>query len=280
MHWGIDVSDDQHSGGALINWAVACEYLRSKGNGARPFVIVNDQSSHATTDIDGAKANGAGVAIYHYGDPKGDPTSQAAASLHFQLGVASDLENFGSLSAVGIATWINRFLQTVQFGKQPTLCYDDISVYTTEIRSGLDPWPRWLAAPSFGPTDPLPLSCVCQQLQPGPMPGVPGNVDFDVWRGTESEFNTFFKLSQPPGDDVQPYMVIQPLPEKDPVTGATNEAVVPSWFARCPVPNAVCQAFLVVRCGAVLAPGVPAVTELAPIACPPELVKLFWTPLA
>lgn len=195
MHYGIDISDIQHPNGAGIDYAAAAADLRARGGGSAPFVIVNDQSANCGADLAGFKAHGAHVGVYHYGNPNESPITQAEHSLAYKLGVACDLETFGNMNATQIGVWINAFLGKVKGAGQPQLWYDDISV--TEQESPSVHYPRWLAAPSYGPGQALPVACVCQQLAPGTVAGIQGQVDIDVWRGDEASFRRFFKIPSP-----------------------------------------------------------------------------------
>lgn len=185
MHYGVDLSSYQ----TLTDAKAMVADLTKRGK-ALPFAILNAADPTIASKMAALRSQKIALAVYWFADPNGSPENQAAAALRFGLPVACDLE----VDPI-TAKWINAFLDTVAKGGQPVLWYDSILV--EEALASQVHAPRWLAAPSYGPTEPLPLSCVCQQLAAGPVDGINGDTDIDVWRGDEASFRAFFKLGAP-----------------------------------------------------------------------------------
>ena len=192
-HYGIDIASFQHPGGAGIDYTAAVADLRARGNGAQPFVIVkateaaNYVNPYWKADVAGFVAAGAAVAVYLFDEGTADPASEyayARSIVGASLPVEFDIEDPAGLSASAYAAHVASLV-----GQEPSgLAYLNLS--ELESLPGA-PWghPLWLANPGVAAPQ---VPCLIWQYGTGSVAGIQGNVDLDLFMGTDAQLVAVF----------------------------------------------------------------------------------------
>lgn len=204
---GIDVSRWQHPNNAAINYdAVAAS--------GRKFAYIEATdgttsiNSYVSVDAKGFLAAGMEVGLYQFFRPDQNTDEQlsdfvkvAQACPGWTLPVMIDVETEAAEGWATLAKLIGDFRSNLI-----TALHCEVGYYWNlnfaDNLSG-SPWgaPVWLADPSHpnAPSKP----CLLQQTGEGPVPGIEGNVDLDVWRTPYGSA----PVPQPTEDDMQPMLL-------------------------------------------------------------------------
>jgi lysozyme len=214
-HYGIDIADYQHPNGNPINYSEVVQTLMARGDGARCFVIVKAVEGtdyinpFFLTDLAGFRSAGADVAAYLFDHGQDDP----AAEQQFFRRVAGNIPEAFDIEAPGglTPTEYGAHLEVLNKLAGTSLDYVNISEYDVFYAAG-DLQNVWLADPSH-PDAPA-RSCILQQYGTAPLSGIVGQVDLDVWRGSDEQYTAFFG-----GATITPEPVVVNTP---PVTTTTD----------------------------------------------------------
>lgn len=215
---GIDISSHQHPGekNETLNW-------KSVGSDGQKFALIKATESdsyenpHWKYDAEQAKANGMKVGLYHFARVKQSAKSQAdffakavktlgddSLPPTLDIEIANDnAEDHNPLDAAGVQRWVKEF--TTELEKQtgrPTMIYtyrffwEDSMANSQEYKDH----PLWFAAYEQLPPQ-LPGGwkhmVIWQKSDKGHVSGIEGDVDLDVFNGTEAEFNSFASSGKP-----------------------------------------------------------------------------------
>jgi lysozyme len=198
--WGLDVS---HYQGA-VNWA-------SVAKGGYRFAFLKATEGVSWTDPEfgtnwaGAKAAGLVRGAYHFYDPGSDPQQQAEHFLNTvwpgegppalgpgDLPPALDIETAGGQSAEEVVQGIQKWLSLVRERTQRIpILYTSYRFWDGLGTSQFGSYPLWVA--EYGVASPSPLPAGWQQWrfwqlsQTGTITGISGDVDLDVFQGTQEE---------------------------------------------------------------------------------------------
>ncbi|APT86647.1 glycoside hydrolase family 25 protein [Corynebacterium flavescens] len=200
---GIDVASHQHPGGAPINWGNA------KGDGQSfAFVKATEGTDYVNDyfvqDTLGAAAAGLKVGAYHYARPKMSAKTQAA---HFasQLALVPgqtlppvlDIEVAEGKSAAQLESWIQEFTSELKrlSGRTPMI-YTYKFFWQGEMNNSqkFSDMPLWLAAyqaQAPGPVGAWDQLSFWQRTGSGRVNGVAGDVDLNLFNGTQAQLNSF-----------------------------------------------------------------------------------------
>ena len=224
---GIDVSHWQ----GTINW----NSVRSSGI-QFAFAKATDGTNYVDTkfhqNMAGALAAGMYIGPYHYARPSSyntNPLDAANEANDFVDAIASyyqqapdlmlrpvidveELPEVGGTSAerAFLSQWIRNFAGVVEqrLGFEP-LIYANSNYAKNYFESNLSQYDLWLANWSYTPPSVPPASAtgifdsweVWQYSSTGTVPGISGNVDRDVFRGTTSDMLASLLAIQPPDAD-------------------------------------------------------------------------------
>jgi lysozyme len=206
---GIDVSSHQHPEGRAIDWPAV------QAAGISFAFVKVDEGAHGgagrytnpwfRADWDGARAAGVLVGPYHYARPRRPVATTAEADARaFTAGVGPsvrtaaippvlDLEEAGDLGREEIATWVRRWLNTVEAlgGRAPVvytgLWYWNAFLAGTAEFAGQPLWiARYAEAPGLLPGGWRTWS-FWQFAANGRVPGVPADVDVNLSCGRPTE---------------------------------------------------------------------------------------------
>jgi GH25 family lysozyme M1 (1,4-beta-N-acetylmuramidase) len=197
---GIDIS----------HWQGSVDFAKVAGAGYR-FVIAKATEGIGFTDVNWTtyrnNARNAGLAVtgYHFARPDGNPTKprQEASWFVSQLGLqpgmlipALDLERSGGLSQAALTDWVGQWLDEVylETGVR-AMIYTSPSFWRTylgDTRTFADQGYSVLWIAHWGVSSPsVPASnwggkgWTFWQTGGGPVPGISGDVDLDVYNGTD-----------------------------------------------------------------------------------------------
>lgn len=211
QHQGIDIASYQHPGGAPIDYQAAVDDLRRRGGGAQPFVMVKitEGTSYINpywqADVTGFANAGAAVAGYIFDHGRTDPAAEETFARHVVgpgLPLVCDGETPEGLTA---AQYRDHMAQVI--GQEPVKVE---YLNQSQLAAGeLSPWIwLWLAEYDGGPPKGEKLR---QITSTGSVAGILGGaaIDFDIWTGTEDEFNTLFHIGPIPGGNP---LAANPLP--------------------------------------------------------------------
>jgi GH25 family lysozyme M1 (1,4-beta-N-acetylmuramidase) len=195
---GLDVSGHQNARGA-ISWTKV-------KNAGQSFVFIKATEGQTYTDqyysanSSGAAAAGLLRGAYHFARPDSSAGDAVGEARHF-IGVAGtspaghlppvlDLEDAGGLSTTALVAWTKAFLREVErlTGRVPII-YTGPSFWQSKMGNSTQfkNYPLWLAQYTTGqPTVPggWPAYTFWQNTSSFTVPGITGNVDHNVFRGT------------------------------------------------------------------------------------------------
>jgi hypothetical protein len=196
MHYGYDISSNNHPYGKKIDHVAACNHLRTLGGGSSPFAIV--KISEATgyvnpywqEDLAGARAAGADIAGYLFDHGGADPGAENALYTRVagNLPKVDDAEAPDGLNPTQYAQHIEK-----------TLALDPLEMVYLNLNElntlpGA-PWNHWLWLayyhPELPPTHGIPV-VMHQFTSSALIPGIPGYVDLNNWLGSEDQYAHFF----------------------------------------------------------------------------------------
>jgi|GEM_PF-875115 len=211
---GIDISDFQGD-------ITVAEWQQIKASG-KDFAFskategVTFDAGTFTANITRAKTAGVLIGAYHYGRPDNNPA--VAEADHFisvinpyltagYVRPVLDIETDAGTVAF-MSTWVNDFCNRVKTvtGITP-LVYTGQFFASSNFNSSVTQWPLWIARypggtvnPQTdvpGSTTPWPTWNIWQYTASGAVPGISGNVDFDVYNGDLAAFTSNFVIKAP-----------------------------------------------------------------------------------
>jgi lysozyme len=193
---GVDVSSNNHPGGAPIDWAA----VRGAGYSFAIVKVCEGPSyvnPFAESDLAGAAAAGLHTAGYLFFHPALDPVLQAdlyLAQSWAPVGVAIDCEITEGVTFPEISAGIARCANTLGAAGKQVFLYADMNMSRFLVWAGL----RWIA--DYSPVEPFEPGMVCwQHTDAGVVAGIAGPVDLNRWTGSFLAYQIFFDLpSRPP----------------------------------------------------------------------------------
>ena len=201
---GVDVSKWQHPSPNSIDWKTAAE-------GGKEFTFIkategtSPGNEHLDNDVEGARAAGMHIGLYHKARPAMDATAQADAFAEAVLDVGGeqlppvlDFELEEGKNAEQLATWVQEFMDRLEdkTGRTPIMyTYKSFWMVQMENTKKFSEYPLWLAEyrqqeptePQIGGWD----SFTFWQYagNDGKADGFPTPVDLNVFNGSKSELD-------------------------------------------------------------------------------------------
>ena len=200
---GVDVSGHQRGHGEAISWhevaAAGQKFAFVKATEGETWT-----NEHYLEDIHAAHAAGLLVGTYHYARPAGDARQQAAhyaaslaAAPQHSLPPVLDIEVNEGLDPARMQQWVGEFLaETERLTGRVPMIYT-YRYFWREHLADTDRFtrhPLWLAA--YQNHVPEPVGgwnhlTFWQRSETGRVPGINGNVDLNLFNGTESQLGDF-----------------------------------------------------------------------------------------
>jgi hypothetical protein len=182
----VDVSSDQHPGGAPIDWPAVA------GAGVTTALVKATQGTNyvnpwMTADVEGASAAGLEVRCYHFAD-FGLASEEAA----WFLAHAGPYARILDLETSTNVAWARQFLNSLQAPASQLMAYGSASSFVG-IYQQL-PAMAWVAeyqalSPGWG--------VLWQFTDMARIPGIASFVDESKWQGSEIQYETFFGIYDP-----------------------------------------------------------------------------------
>ena len=195
------------------------DYAAAKAGGVTgAFVKATEGTGYTNPfyaqDVAGFAGVGVPVLAYHFAS-FGDPVAEA----HYFQSVAGARARVLDNGTNTNAAWQQEFLDALNLNPSEEVDYGSGSTLPRGVRALL--WPAAYGRdPGFG-------DC-WQYTDVAQVPGIPGNVDASVWKGSAADFYGLFTLNpQPnPGPNPQPNPGPNPGPQPDPGPPPPTEATV------------------------------------------------------
>jgi lysozyme len=194
MHYGVDVSSNNPH---PINWTALAAYLKQVG-GEQPFAIVKitQGTGYVNPDaaVDVAAARAAGFAVAGYLMDQGNDAPSAEEQVFqansMQLPQANDIELPEGLTVA----------QYIAHSQQLTALNSSALTYLnqSEVAEGFPTQNLWLAEYNGAPGTVSHACLVHQYTSSATVVGVTGQLDLNVWLGTEVQFSQYFAASEDP----------------------------------------------------------------------------------
>lgn len=191
----IDVSSDQHAGGAAIDWQqVAGAGVTAAFIKATQGVIY--ENPYFQQDMLGAQKAGIAVCAYHYAG-MGNPQNEAV----FFMRTASRFARMLDFETNTDAAWARTFLQALNLPANECITYGSASTLK-DIYAQL---PSLAFPAAYGQFYPGWGAC-WQFSDNSTIPGISVAVDEDKWYGSEADYESLFQLNIVPPEP-PPFLV-------------------------------------------------------------------------
>jgi GH25 family lysozyme M1 (1,4-beta-N-acetylmuramidase) len=161
-------------------------------------------------NIVNAPAAGLLAGPYHFADPAAAPTHTAVDEANYFVAVAGsymvsgyirpvlDIERTGGMDKTALSKWVNDFCNRVAVLRNTApIVYTNTNYATNYLDSSVKVWTLWIAAWGGNPqtgspgTGVWPAWAFWQYSNAGAVPGISGDVDLDVFNGTQAELLNF-----------------------------------------------------------------------------------------
>lgn len=196
MAINLQTRSDKHIRGIDVShWQGNIDWKKVKADGIQ-FAIIKATEGTGHVDknflknVEGAKAAGLKVGVYHYAHPDNDPVKEVdhllktLASIQLDLPVALDLEVNKNINKAQVTSFAVKWLQEYEkrTGLKP-LFYSYPSFIKSYIGKEVAAWPLWIA--NYGVNTPTAHGMwdrweIFQYSDKGSVPGIAGNVDLNV----------------------------------------------------------------------------------------------------
>jgi hypothetical protein len=212
VHFGIDVSSNNHPNNVAIDWMAAYNDLKSRGGGAQPFVIVKATQGTGyvnpffNQDVAAAKAAGFAIGAYLMDQGNDDVAAEEAMFKR----VAGPIPQFNDDELpMGSTAYAQHCSQLVA---QNPAALDYLN--QNEENNGFPPGAGyWEANYNNAPGITNKPALMHQFSNVGQVAGIQGDVDLNAWLGSEQQFANAFAYAGNP----------TPLP--GPIAGPTVDCV-------------------------------------------------------